>query len=212
MYWTIVRTLWFSWKVYPKVVNSRNHETEGLLSPAIRAARLKRAAALIPPDSFVLDLACGAGFLREYLPHCRYFGVDRIPPPLPQRFDGFLHGELTAPDFFEKLQNWLPQQADAITLLAFVEHVKEPEQILARLKPVLKERGKIILTTPHPMGRRLHDSLAKIYLCSRSGAAEHETFLGESELRKISQSAGFSVISYERFLFGLNQVVELVAH
>jgi SAM-dependent methyltransferase len=191
-------------------VTKKNQETEGLLSPTIRSVRLRNAAALIPSNSVVVDLASGAGFLREFLPpHCRYFGVDRIPPPDLSRFDAFYSGELTAPDVFQKLESWLPEKADVITLLAFVEHVKDPASILKDLRRILKESGKVVLTTPHPIGRKLHDSLARLYLCSRSGAAEHESFFDRNDLGKIAHQAGYVVVSYRRFLFGLNQLMEI---
>ncbi len=158
----------------------------------------------------VLDLACGAGFLRDFLPgHCRYFGVDRIPPPDVTRFDAFFSAELTHPDIFQRLNQWLPEQADVITLLAFLEHVKDPTTILKGIKPLLKGSGKVVLTTPHPMGRNLHDALARIYICSRSGAAEHERFFNRTDLAEIADRAGYRTQSYRRFLLGLNQVVEL---
>jgi 2-polyprenyl-3-methyl-5-hydroxy-6-metoxy-1,4-benzoquinol methylase len=187
--------------------NAANQETEGLLSPLIRSVRFKKTAALIEPNSMVLDLACGGGFLRKYLPPgCSYFGVDRIPPSDLKNFDGFLLRELMVPNLWEELQSWLPQPADVITMLAFVEHIKAPEKMLANLKKVLKEDGQVILTTPHPIGRKIHDCLARIRLCSSSAAAEHESFLGRRELENIAQRAGFEVSGYHRFLAGLNQV------
>jgi len=190
--------------------NAGNQESEGLLSPFLRSIRLKKAAALIPPNSVVLDLACGGGYLRRFLPAgCRYYGVDRIQPPQPECFDAFLHGELTAPGFFEELEHWLPRRADVVTLLAFIEHVKAPEQMLAKLKKLLSADGRVILTTPHPAGRKLHDGLARARLCSSAAAAEHEQFFGRADLEGMAQQAGYAVLSYRRFLWGLNQVIEI---
>lgn len=187
-----------------------NQENEGLLSPIIKRVRLKQAASLVPPGSTVLDLACGGGSLKHYLPPgCSYFGVDRIEPPDRAVFDGFLNAELTAPEFWKTLNQWLRRRVDVVTLLAFVEHVKRPEDILASLKDVLKEDGKLILTTPHPVGRNLHDFLARLYLCSRSGAAEHEQFFDESDLKRVCASAGYEWRGYRRFLLGLNQLAEM---
>lgn len=185
-------------------------ESEGLLSPLARSVRLRKAAALIPRDSLVVDLAAGAGYLRDLLPPgCRYCGVDRLVPPVVRRFDAFFCEELTDPEVFERLARELPGPADVVTVLAFLEHVKEPARVLAGLKRILKESGRVIATTPHPVSRKLHDSLARLYLCSRSGATEHEEFLGREELGRVATEAGYALVSYRRFLIGLNQLVEL---
>jgi 2-polyprenyl-3-methyl-5-hydroxy-6-metoxy-1,4-benzoquinol methylase len=192
------------------MANSRHQETEGVLSPWVRSARLKQAASLIPPNSVVLDLACGAGYLHYHLPPgCHYIGVDRLDPPESNWFHAFLQADLAAQGFFDDLARWLPKPPDVVTLLAFLEHVKEPDEILRQVKRIVKPHGTVVITTPHPIGRTLHDSLARLYLCSRAGAAEHERFLDKNDLVRASEQAGFSVRTYRRFLFGLNQLVEL---
>jgi SAM-dependent methyltransferase len=188
----------------------KNQETEGLLSPLLRSARLRMAASLIPPNSVVLDMACGGGFLKSHLPTgSRYFGVDRIVPPETGHFDGFLVADVMAADFAFKLKTWLPVSPDVIVMLAFVEHLKTPEAILRSLVDVLAANGRIILTTPHPVGRSLHDWLSRIGFCSASAAAEHECFFDKSDLEAIAYKAGYSVLSYQRFLLGLNQIMEI---
>jgi len=192
------------------VAENRNQETEGLFSPLLRSVRLRKAARLILPGSLVLDIACGGGDLKEFLPPgCRYFGVDRIIPPPTANFDVFLAGDVMSPEFLGKLKPWLPGRADVITMLAFIEHIEFPGTILHALAEVLAENGRIILTTPHPSGRSLHDRLARFGLCSSSAAEEHEQFFDRSDLEKIARQAGFFTVNYQRFLFGLNQIVEI---
>jgi SAM-dependent methyltransferase len=188
-------------------LRAQNQETEGLLSPWLRSQRLRRAASFVVAGSVVLDIASGAGFLKAFLPpRCRYFGVDRIQPRDTTRFEQFLAADILAPASLPTVQNWLGLRADVITMLAFVEHIKNPELILAPLKTLLAPNGKIILTTPHPLGRRLHDGLSRIGICSPSAAAEHEQFLDRQTLENVTSAAGYTTVRYERFLFGLNQI------
>ncbi|MEO0797002.1 MAG: class I SAM-dependent methyltransferase [Verrucomicrobiota bacterium] len=187
-------------------------ETEGLLSPWIASIRLRAAADQITQGSVVLDLACGSGRLREFLKaDCTYLGVDRQPPPSEAASMEFLNQDLSQADAFERIQEWLPHPPTVVTMLAFIEHVTEPIHFLKAAKGLLPKGGSVILTTPHPIGRKLHDSLASVYLCSRSGAAEHEDFLDENDLRTLAEDAGFADISYQRFLGGLNQLAVLRA-
>ncbi len=183
-------------------------ETEGVLSPWIRSIRLRKVAALIPDGSGVLDLACGAGFLRDWLPpHCKYFGVDRVQPLQLERFTDFLLKDLCDPDLIEVLTEWLLEPVDILTLVAFIEHIQDPQILLKNVQPLLKPNGTVILTTPHPVGRSLHDALASIYLCSRAGAEEHEDFFSQADLEQLATLSGLTLTHYDRFLYGLNQLI-----
>ncbi|HPC36489.1 MAG TPA: class I SAM-dependent methyltransferase [Candidatus Marinimicrobia bacterium] len=187
----------------------KNQEAEGLLSPFIRNIRLKKAARIIKNNSIVLDIACGTGYLRHFLPQqCKYYGIDRMAPPSLHPFDGFLEFDILQSESFETIKNWLPEpRVDVVTMLAFIEHVKDPQYLMKQSLLLLKPNGLLIITTPHPIGRKLHESLAKLYLCSFSGAKEHESFLGKQELKCLLKQSGYQIISYERFLMGLNQMI-----
>jgi 2-polyprenyl-3-methyl-5-hydroxy-6-metoxy-1,4-benzoquinol methylase len=187
-------------------------ESEGLLSPAIRRMRLKRVAAQVPPGSRVLDLACGMGFLADELPgDCRYVGVDRMS--LPYRTDAkqgaadrrYLTKDLLDDRAFDDLARETGSHFDVITMVAFLEHITDPGGLVRRCAALLADGGVIVGTTPHPCGRLVHDTLARLWLCSREGADEHETFLSRAELETIGRSVG-TMRLYRRFLFGLNQL------
>ncbi|HQC61728.1 MAG TPA: methyltransferase domain-containing protein [Candidatus Marinimicrobia bacterium] len=187
----------------------KNQEAEGLLSPLIKKIRLKKAAKCIQNNSTVLDLACGAGYLRQFLPsQCKYYGIDRITPPSLNLFNAFLQLDILQPKSFETIKEWLPEpKVDVVTMLAFIEHIKNPQYLLKQSLLLLKPNGLLIITTPHPIGRKLHDSLAKLYLCSLSGAKEHENFFGQQDLKFLLKQSGYKLLSYERFLMGLNQLI-----
>lgn len=187
-----------------------HQETEGWLSPLVRNIRLRQVARRIAPHSLVLDLACGNGWLGPYLPTgCAYYGVDRLTPTAPSRFDGFLPLDLGRDRSFEDIAAWLPRPADVITVAAFLEHIPDPAGFLAKARRLLRPGGSIVGTTPHPRGRSLHDSLARLYLCSRSGAAEHETFLNQSDIARAAVASGGTLSDFDMFLAGLNQVFVL---
>jgi len=184
-----------------------HQDTEGLLSPYIRDIRLKAVSAYIKPDSVVLDLACGQGYLSGFLPSgCKYYGVDRVSPPSTANFTDFINMDLIADNSPRRLQEWLPQKPDYITCVAFLEHITHPECFLKKYHTLLARNGKIIGTTPHPRGRLIHDSLSQIYLCSSHGAEEHETFLGKEDIKRAASVSSGILSKYGQFLFGLNQV------
>ena len=184
-----------------------HQETEGLLSPWIRDIRLKKVAQCIPNHTVVLDLACGNGYLSQFLPAgCKYYGVDRLEPSAHDPFTDFKILDLSKNSTFKELELWLPEKPNVITCIAFLEHISDPAAFLKNAQQLLNERGKIIGTTPHPRGRLVHDTLAKLHICSQSGADEHETFLGKKDLNEMALGANGGLTQYSPFLFGLNQL------
>ncbi|NCC21572.1 MAG: class I SAM-dependent methyltransferase [Alphaproteobacteria bacterium] len=188
---------------------SNAQETQGLLSPMLRDIRLNRVSQFIDPGSLVLDLACGDGYLRQRLPKgCRYLGVDRRQTGGKNCEAGFLCADLCDPGAFRTIREWLPGKPDFVLSVAFLEHITTPEAFVGQCLDLLAdgERSAFIGTTPHPRGRIVHDTLAKIGLCSQDGAEEHETFLGREALSDIASRTNSRLDHYSKFLFGLNQV------
>lgn len=188
--------------------NSSNQDSEGLLSPWIRDIRLKAATSAMKQCSLVLDLACGSGALSKHLPQdCQYVGIDIVEPPDRQVFDAFHQLDIMDPATLYNLAEVIPARPDAIFLIAFVEHIKEPAKLLSAAHSLLAPGGVLVMTTPHPVGRDLHDFLAKIGICSQSAAEEHESFLGRDDLLNMCSEAGYVNVTYKRFLLGLNQLL-----
>lgn len=186
-----------------------HQEKQGLLSPFLRRRRHAVLAPLVGPGDRVMDLACGSGLLRAALPPgAAYLGVDVLPPPPGAFPDGalFLRQDLLAPDAFDRIRERLPQPPTVIVMAAFLEHVRDPAAILAAAAALLAPGGRIIGTTPAPAGRGLHDTLARLGLCSRDGADQHETFLDRAMLGDAAARAGLRLTRHRGFLLGLNQL------
>jgi 2-polyprenyl-3-methyl-5-hydroxy-6-metoxy-1,4-benzoquinol methylase len=192
-----------------------NQEVQGLLSPFIRNQRLLQVAKLIGENDVVLDLACGGGYLANLLPPgTEYYGVDRIPfgsAGFAKATSGsatrdFLTVDLLDDDGPRQISEWLPKPPTVVTMLAFLEHIKRPGAFVETYSQLLSNGGRVVGTTPHPVGRKLHDFLSAIRICSPDGADEHERFLGKSDLSHITTASHVKLTKYRRFLCGLNQL------
>ena len=182
-------------------------DEEGLLSPFLRERRFKAIACYVPAGSLVLDIACGSGQLARYLPTgCEYRGVDRSSAAAAALGDQFLQIDLAQTGAFAEVEKWLPGRPNVIALTAILEHVSDPHKLLAPCANLLAPNGFIVGTTPHPRGRSIHDMFAKIGLCSREAANEHETFLNRDAIAASASNTPMSLLIYKQFLFGLNQV------
>lgn len=177
-------------------------ELEGKLSPFLRSRRYLAASKSIEPHSLVLDIGCGSGDFRKYLKGCDYFGINLFKAWSGKRNNLVVCDVMqNIPYHFDKIK------FDYVIALAFLEHVKNPEIFFKLVKPVLKKNGKIIITTPHPISRNIHDIGAKLGFFSCGASEEHEKFIELKTMMSWAKKEGFKLISYKRFLFGLNQLL-----
>jgi SAM-dependent methyltransferase len=179
----------------------------GLLTRRVGGARLAAALPHLPAGAPVLDVGCGLTDLAERIQD--YVGCDRNPDVLEAQREKFPERE-----FFE----WDIARGAAppglvgegpfegILLLAVLEHVSEPSEVLARLAPLLAPGGRLIATTPHPSGRWALEAGAALGLLSSHAHDEHEALLGREALAKAGRDAGLSLVLYRRFLLGMNQL------
>ena len=179
----------------------------GLLTRRVGDARLKAALEHLPNDARVLDVGCGLTDLPERFKD--YVGCDRNPAVLAQQRRRF-----PKRDFYE----WDIARGGAplalvgegpfegILLLAVLEHVAAPAAVLARLSPLLSPGGRLVATTPHPVGRLPLEAGAALGLLSSHAHDEHERLLGPEDLDAAGRGAGLALVLYRRFLFGMNQL------
>jgi 2-polyprenyl-3-methyl-5-hydroxy-6-metoxy-1,4-benzoquinol methylase len=160
-----------------------------------------------------MDVGCGHGELLDFLsPQVeRVILVDRSPerrPRVEQR-------QATAgiPVAFEQFDidqtpwNRGFEMVDTLVMAAILEHLKRPSDVLLQLREVVKPNGCLVLTTPTPLGGRLHRVASHFHLTYAEAADEHEHFYNHLRLLNLLWSCGFVVERYERFLMGFNQLV-----
>ncbi len=93
---------------------------------------------------------------------------------------------------------------DTIVSLAVIEHINEPISWSRCLAARLNPSGCIVLTTPHPIGQKIHEAGALLGFFSRHAAEEHESFISKERMLEIADVAGLQILEERRFLFGMN--------
>ena len=182
-----------------------------LLSRFLTHARLSRVAKHL--SGKVLDAGCGYGELLDYVPaHVHSVTLlDRSPERLPRlqtRLSSgtveakFLLGDIAAGKIVLP-----PASFDTVVMAALLEHLKIPAAALRETRRLLKPGGNLVLTTPTPLGGRLHAWGSHLGLTYREAAHEHEGFFDYEGLKSLLNEHGLTCQLYETFLLGMNQLV-----
>lgn len=136
--------------------------------------RHKKVIKYIHKGSVVCDIGCGpsAQFLKKIAPLIKYgFGFDK-------NIQNYENSKIKIRKI--KILNKIPlsdKTVDIITMLAVLEHLKKPEQVLSECFRILKRDGKLILTTPTPLAKPILEFLAfKLNLIDQEQIKDHQNY------------------------------------
>ena len=178
----------------------------GLLSPVLRSRRIAAVRPFLGQGS-LLDIGCGTGTLARDVDSARYLGVDQDEESIAIAKNKFPTHRFLALAEFAQSQN--DNQFERIVGLAVIEHVEDPQKWLAWLRTLLRASGQVVLTTPHPSIRGLHEFGGHIGLFSREGAMEHRELINRDRMIQLAETSGFRIQYFRRFLSGCNQLFVL---
>lgn len=138
------------------------------------------------------------------MPPERYLGVERDRESLEKARSGWPAHRFVTPEELDAH----PGRMDfgQVVALALIEHLPNPVGWLREMAERLREGGEILLTTPHPRYRRIHELGARVGLFSREGAEEHEVLFDGTAMKRLAEASGLEVVLAGRFLAGANQL------
>ena len=102
-------------------------------------------------------------------------------------------------------------RVDTIACLAVLEHihVHEVYEIFIQFKTLLKNGGRIVLTTPPKAAKSFIDFMAWVGLNDKANIAEHKHYWSKGEIYDLAEKTGFAVARYRRFQIIFNQLAVL---
>jgi len=173
-----------------------------LLDRLLKFIRERKAISLISKNSIVLDIGCGEGHFLKKIENkiSKAYGIDPKAELFHNKKINLIKGDI------EHLEFNIPK-SDFITLLAVLEHFKNPELALANSFSLLKRGGKIILTTPAKKGRWVLEFLAWIRLIDEHEIKDHQKYFTKSEIERLLKSSGFKNIKVKSFELGYNLLI-----
>jgi SAM-dependent methyltransferase len=133
-----------------------------------------------------LDIGCGDGLFLKKSPCRKRIGLDI-------RYGDCLSNQLAFPD----------QSFENVSMLAVIEHLEYPRELIKEIHRIMTPGGHLILTTP----KKLADWLISLYSKDTGSNTEHghEMYYDQTTMNHLIDGF-FTLKRYQTFLFGLNQL------
>lgn len=168
----------------------------------IHRLRYRQVEPFVRPCRRMADIGCGEHYRflklhRDKAEHC--WGLDIA---IPEGADGNI--TLKKWDITGRLP-FEPDAIDQIAILAVLEHIANPLEVLRECHRVLAPGGRIIITTPSKLGIKVHDVLRVLRLVQDVEEGEHVDFsMSKAAMISWAEAAGFGVEVARSFEMGLN--------
>jgi SAM-dependent methyltransferase len=153
----------------------------------------------------LLDIGCGSRFtlLKALSPFIiTGIGIDSEVEELEYK------NILTYPFSLQKSLPFEPFCFDIVTMLAVLEHLSYPVEILKEIKRVMRPGGVLLITTPSPRARPVLEFLSyRLHLVSEKEIRDHKKYYDRQALQELLAAAGLSLEKHQYFQMGFNNFV-----
>jgi len=151
--------------------------------------RYRHITGHIPKDAKVCDVGCGANanFLHRIQPYISFgIGLDKYAKPYRDK-----KLEIKPMQIASRLP-LAKTSVDVVTMLAFLEHVDDPQSLLKEAFRILKPGGLFIATAPTPLAKPILEFLAyRLKLIDEESIREHKTYFTRKLFYAMARRAGF---------------------
>ena len=147
----------------------------------------------VPAGARVLDIGCASGYLGQEARKkgCRVWGIDVVKPPARavKGYERVWVGDV------EKMA--LKGSYEAVLLADVLEHLREPERLLLRLKPRLTENGFLLVSIPNVANWKVRLQLVRgRWRYTDTGILDrtHLRFYTHRTARALLETAGYRIV------------------
>jgi SAM-dependent methyltransferase len=171
------------------------------LEPLFKEFIIRKNLSHFPAKGVVVDLGCDIEqtLIKKAIHRFdRIIGLDIVIKNSKKRNVELIKADLT------KRLPLKPKIADAVTMLAVLEHLPGPEKIVKEAYRILKPGGVFLVTVPSPQAEKILPTLATFGIVRREMIDQHENYFTPAHLKKICKAAGFKKIHIETWELGFN--------
>jgi 2-polyprenyl-3-methyl-5-hydroxy-6-metoxy-1,4-benzoquinol methylase len=184
---------------------------EPFLEPWLRSMRIRSIRPYVNryPNCNLLDIGCGweAKLLRAIEPQIETgTGIDFKAPSINS-------GKLRT--ISARLDNQLPFEDsafDLITMLAVLEHLEYPREILSECSRLLRPGGGLLLTVPSKYAKPVLEFLAfKVGIVNRDEIMDHKQYFNREDLIALFKDIpSLRIVEHEYFQWRFNNKLFVV--
>lgn len=177
---------------------------EPFLEPVLRKLRIKKVLPVIQtyPGCRLLDIGCGWDYklLKTVEPYiARGIGVDFKASQSTSQKVTILQTRFTTALPFEN------DSFDVITMLAVLEHLSHPIEIMKEIERLLVTGGSLILTVPAKLSKPVLEFLSyQLKIINKEEIKDHKKYYNLSELKDLFGKTKLNIETHRYFQFGLN--------
>ena len=178
-----------------------------LLEPILQDLRIRKVLPHIVPRGVLVDVGCDEPqelIRRVYRIMKRCIGLDIVAKPYKKKNITILKQDL------QKTIKLPTNTADVMTMLAVLEHMKHPNEIVAECFRILKPGGMLLVTVPSPANKPLLELLSAVGLVRKEMIHQHENYFTVQRLTRLMKRTGFSFVHVELFELGMNTFCKAV--
>jgi methionine biosynthesis protein MetW len=182
-----------------KTFNSMRYSEDWTIDDSDK--RISIFLGLIGKGKRVLDLGCGDGFVCEMLlkNNNEVVGVEVSEAAIKKAKNKGI--KVYDCDLSSDWSSLVEGKFDVVLAGEIIEHVFDTDKFLRNVRSVLKEEGRLILSTPNlaSLGRRIFLLFGRnplIELTARKDDAGHIRYFTFGSLKKLLEENGFKLISF----------------
>ena len=180
---------------------------EPILEPLLRRLRIKKVLPIIKQyyNCSLLDIGCGrdAKLLKTVEPYISSgIGIDFKVQEMSESNGGKIK---TMSTILEKTLPFENNSFDIVTMLAVLEHLEHPIEIVKEIHRVLMPKGLLLLTVPSVWSQPVLEFLSfKLGIVNRDEIADHKLYYNRLLLQFLAQKTDFEMIKHEYFQLYMN--------
>lgn len=177
---------------------------EPFIAPILRQIRIKKVLPVIQKtkNCSILDIGCGwnARFLKYIEPYInKGVGIDFKAPNIQTEKIRTIR---------TTIMNKLPfedSSFNVITMMAVLEHLENPLEIIQEIDRVAQIGGQLVLTVPSKISKPVLEFLAyKIHIINEQEIKDHKHYYNKKDLYDLFKYTHFKIIKHYYFQLGLN--------
>lgn len=177
------------------------------IEPILQELRIWKIRPHLPKGGDLVDLGCDVPqvLIQKVCGEMRTcVGVDVVVKPKKNGNITLLRQDM------QKKVDLPSSSADAVTMLAVLEHMKHPKDMVREAYRILRPGGVLLVTVPSPASKPFLDVFAKIGLVRQEMIDQHENYFTLDGLRQLALDAGFSDVVAEHWELGVNSFLKAI--